>query len=127
MYTDKACLTEDAEKYCNLITDSAFWSGLEHVEGDIKPISYGKNINQKDSTRADLLLTLTRMFLHFKDQPIKEVKIGMSKHLEKRWKDCDQPLFLLTLILNPFEGLSAFGQKAGMDHFNYKMLLVQVC
>ena len=126
-YIEKARLTEDAEKYCDLIADPTFWNGLEHVVGDIEPICYGTNINQKDSTQADqVLLSLVGMFLHFADHPIKEVKIGMTKRLEKRWKDCDQPLFLLALILNPFEGLSAFGEKAGMDHFKCNMLLIQV-
>ena len=126
-YIEKARLTEDAEKYCDLIADPTFWNGLEHVVGDIEPICYGTNINQKDSTWADqVLLSLVRMCHHFVDHPTKEVKIRMTKHLKKWWKDCDQPLFLLVLILNPFKGLTAFGEKAAMDHFKCNMLLVQV-
>src|ERR1700720_4611915 len=84
MYTEKARLTKDAKKHCDLIADPTFWNGLEHVVGDIEPICYGTNINQKDSTQADqVLLSLVGMFLHFADHPIKEVKIGMTKHLEK--------------------------------------------
>ena len=83
-YIEKARLTKDAEKYCDRIADPTFRNGLKHVVGNIEPICYGTNINQKDSTQADqVLLSLVGMFLHFADHPIKEVKIGMTKHLEK--------------------------------------------
>ena len=125
--TKKLCLTEDAETHCALIADHSFWDGLEHVVGDIEPICYGTNINQKDSTRADqVLLTLVGMYLHFHNHPIPEVVTGMIKRLEKWWKDCDQPLFLLVVILNPFKGLSCFGEQAGMNHFKCNNLLIQV-
>lgn len=125
--TDMLRLTKDAENHCDLIADHTFWEGLEHIVGDIEPICYGTNINQKDSTRADqVLLTLVGMYLHFSSHPIPEVANGMMKQLEKRWKDCDQPLFLLALILNPFEGLSCFGEQAEMDHFKCNMLLLRV-
>lgn len=125
--TKKLCLTEDADKHCDLIEDHSFWEGLKHVVGDIEPICYGTNINQKDSTRLNqVLLTLVDMYLHFNSHPIPKVATGMKKHLEKQWKDCDQPLFLLALILNPFEGLSCFGEQAGMNHFKCNNMLIQV-
>ena len=46
---------------------------------------------------------------------------------EKRWKDCDQPFFLLALVLNPFEQLSRFGEKAGISRFRWKDMLLEVC
>lgn len=127
-YTEKQRLTEDTEKHCDLISDPQFWNGLEHVISDIKPICYRMNINQKDLTRPDqVLLTLVGMFLHLCNHPIDVVKTKMLKHLEKQWKDCDQPLFILALILNPFKGLSCFGDKAGMNHFKCNTLLIRVC
>jgi hypothetical protein len=48
----------------------------------------------------------------------------MTKQIEKHWKDCNQPLFLLAVILNPFEGLSSFGENAGMNHFKCNNLLI---
>ena len=125
--TEKLQLTEDAEEHCNLIVDHGFWEGLKHVVGDIEPICYGMNINQKDSTHADqVLLTLVGMYLHFHNHPISEVATGMTKCLEKRWKDCDQPLFLLAMTLNPFKVLSCFGEQAGMNHFGCNNLLIWV-
>ena len=124
----KQCLTDDMEKHCNMIEDAVFWQGLEHDIGYIEPICYGTNINQKDSTRANqVLLTMVGMYLHFCMHPIDDVAAGMTKCLKKRWKDCDQPLFLLALILNPFEGLSCFGDQAGLNHFKCNSLLISVC
>ena len=120
-------MTQDAEEHCNLIADQSFWEGLEHIIGDIEPICYGTNINQKDSMRADqVLLTLAGMYTHFSNHPIPEVADGMTKRLEKHWKDCDQPLFILALILNPFECLLCFGEKAEMNHFKCNSLLILV-
>ena len=93
-----------------------FWEGLEHVVGDLELICYATNIGQRDSTCADtILLGLVGIFLHFSEHPIKTVATVMSKCIEKQWKDCDQPLFLLCLVLNPFEILSQFGEKAGLN------------
>ncbi|KAJ7077492.1 ribonuclease H-like domain-containing protein [Mycena epipterygia] len=116
---EKIAFTEEAERFCNMIMDQSFWSSLESLIEDIEPICYGTNINQKDSSRADqVLLSLVGMFLRMVEHPEVEVADGMTARLEKRWNDCDQPLFLLALILNPFEQLSCFGPNAGLNHFN---------
>ena len=47
--SEKQGLTWDAKEHCNLIANYSFWEGLEHAVGDIEPICYGTNINQKDS------------------------------------------------------------------------------
>ncbi|KZP27364.1 hypothetical protein FIBSPDRAFT_948639 [Athelia psychrophila] len=120
-------LTADAEKHCDLIEDPSFWNGLEQVIGDIEPICYGTNINQKDSTRLDqILLTLAGMYLHFSEHPEVEVAAAMQKHLEKHWKDCDQQIFILALVLNPFEGLSRFGDSAGLNHIKLNGMVLRL-
>lgn len=55
---EKTELTESAERGCSLIGDPHFWISLETVLGDIEPITYGTNINQRDSTRPDQVLRL---------------------------------------------------------------------
>ncbi|KAJ7264678.1 hypothetical protein C8J57DRAFT_1512021 [Mycena rebaudengoi] len=108
--TVRDTLAEEANLYCDLILDPKFWSGLTSVVEDIEPICYGTNITQKDSTRADqVLLTLAGLKLHCAAHPVPEISRDLVKQLEKRWADCDQLLFLVALILNPFEGLSCFG------------------
>ncbi|KAJ6552527.1 hypothetical protein B0H10DRAFT_1968382 [Mycena sp. CBHHK59/15] len=99
---EKDAFTAEADKFCNLLM-----------------------IQHSDLTRADqVLLSLVGMFLRMVDHPEPEVASGMTARLERRWKDCDQPLFLLTLILNPFEQLSCFSPKAALNHFNCLDLLV---
>ncbi|KAJ7258428.1 ribonuclease H-like domain-containing protein, partial [Mycena haematopus] len=125
--TEAERLREDAVHYCDLISDSDFWNGLTSVVEDIEPICYGTNINQKDSTRADqVLLTLAGLYLHYVDHPEPDISIGLVARLEKRWKDCDQPLFLVSSILNPWEGLSCFGPLAKFDHFKATALVGEV-
>jgi hypothetical protein len=125
--TEAARLKEDAERFCALIRDQAFWEGLETVLGDLEPICLGTNINQKDSTRLDqVLLTIAGIYLRFAEHPEEEVRVSMLKRLEKRWKDCDQSVFLLALILNPFEKLSCFGPNANLNQIKCRNMLLMV-
>ncbi|KAJ6625302.1 hypothetical protein B0H10DRAFT_2211988 [Mycena sp. CBHHK59/15] len=96
-------LKEDAERMCALIEDVSFWNGLETV-----------------------LLTITGIFLRFAEHPEEEVWTLMLIRLEKRWKDCDQPVFLLALILNLFKKLSCFGLSANMNQLKCCNLLISV-
>jgi hypothetical protein len=125
--SEATVIRQIAELHCDRLSDPHFWTALETVVGDIEPITYGTNINQADSTRADqVLLTLAGIFLWFSDHPEPEVAAGMTADIEKRWKDSDQSLFLLALILNPFEGLSAFGPRADLSHFKCNGMLMSV-
>jgi hypothetical protein len=125
--TEKQRLEEDATRHCDIIDDPTFWNGLEQVVGDIEVICLATNLNQKDSTRADqVLLTLAGVFLRFFEHPEEEVKKAMTKRIEKRWGDCDQLLFILALVLNPWEQLSCFGEGANLDHFLVTDFAVQV-
>ncbi|KAJ6549409.1 ribonuclease H-like domain-containing protein [Mycena vulgaris] len=125
--TEKQRLEEEAIAYCDLIGSHSFWSGLTSVVEDLEPICYGTNINQTDSTRADqVLLTLAGLYLHFIDHPETAVSSSLVQRIENRWADCDQPLYLVALILNPFEGLACFGPKANFDHFKATSLVVNL-
>jgi hypothetical protein len=77
------------------------------------------NIAQSDHVRSDQsLLAFAGLFRHFLNHE-KEPVIGkrMCKHLEKRWSELAQAVFILALVLNPFEKLSRFGSKANIDVF----------
>ncbi|KAJ6607529.1 hypothetical protein B0H10DRAFT_2439527 [Mycena sp. CBHHK59/15] len=107
--TEGERLREDAERMCARIEDTGFWHGLEMVLGDLEPICLGTNINQKDSTRLDqVLLTIAGIFLRFAD------------HAE------DESVFLIALILNPFEKLSCFGPNANLNQLKCRNLLISV-
>jgi hypothetical protein len=56
-----------------------------------------------------VLLTLAGLYLHYKVHPEREVSKDLVARIEKRWKDCDQPLFLVALILNRSKAFHALG------------------
>ncbi|KAK7042800.1 ribonuclease H-like domain-containing protein [Favolaschia claudopus] len=125
--TEAQKLREEAEYFCDLIRDSSFWNGLTAVASDIEPICFGTNLGQQDSCRADkVILSLAGLYLHYIDHPEPEVSKALVARIEKRWKDCDQPLFLVALILNPFEGLTRFGPLANFDHFKATALVTEL-
>jgi hypothetical protein len=126
--TEADRLTADANRHCDILVSAAFWNGLAQITGDIEVFCCATNLAQKDSTRADqILLCLVGVFVRFSEHPEGEVKDGMIQRIEKRWKDCDQHLFLLALVLNPWEKLSRFGDDANLDHFKCVDMAVQVC
>ncbi|THU92867.1 hypothetical protein K435DRAFT_800150 [Dendrothele bispora CBS 962.96] len=128
--TEKKKLEDEANRACDLIADSrdqpySFWQGLEAVIGDLEPICLATNITQKDSVCPDqVLLNIAGIYLHFTDHPEPELSVEMVKRIEKRWKDCDQPVFLSALILNPYEKLSCFGPRAGLNQFKVANIIV---
>ncbi|KAJ7880698.1 hypothetical protein B0H13DRAFT_2345496 [Mycena leptocephala] len=77
--TEAAHLKEDAERFCALIRDQAFWEGLETVLGDLEPICLGTNINQKDSTRLDQNIPKK------KSPPLGKLKLMMANKVVFIW------------------------------------------
>ncbi|KAJ7584672.1 hypothetical protein C8J56DRAFT_1054140 [Mycena floridula] len=115
-----------AEKQCEVIDDSNFWKHLQSTAEDIEPICFGTNINQSDDTHPDqFLLSLAGIFLYFSRHSNAALSRGMKKRIERRWKDIghDQELYVVALILNPFEGISRFGDKAGINVWSMEELI----
>jgi hypothetical protein len=120
-------LTDDANAHCDIIDRSEFWKLLDTVLEDLAPICYGTNINQSDRVRPDqVLLTFAGMYLHFRNHKNAALGRKMVGRIEKRWKALDQDLFVLALILNPYEGLDRFGDKAGCNPFTLTSFLLLV-
>ncbi|KAJ7596220.1 hypothetical protein C8J56DRAFT_884340 [Mycena floridula] len=103
-------LEEEANMSCNRIMNGMFWNGLKNLCGDIEPVCYATNIWD---------------VLHFAAHPEPEVARDMCKRLEKRWADCDQLLFSLCLVLNPFESLSCFGTEANFSNYKLQSMIVE--
>lgn len=123
----KMKLKDDANAHCELIDDGSFWRRLKSVVDDLEPICLGLNMNQTDAMRPDeALLTFAGIFLYFREHTKPSVAAGMMKRIEKRWKALDQPMFVLTLILNPFEVVSRFGAKAAISPFTLNTVLLEV-
>ncbi|KAJ7754674.1 ribonuclease H-like domain-containing protein [Mycena maculata] len=128
----RLALEEDAIHHCELVESNAWWDKLRKtVIPDLEHICYLTNIAQSDHVRPDqFLLALPGLFLHFygfsaRPKP-SERALGqrMCKRIEKRFKELDQVVFVLALILNPFERLSRFGDKAQIDIFKISTELV---
>ncbi|KAG6908652.1 hypothetical protein DXG01_003745 [Tephrocybe rancida] len=119
-------LKQEALKYCDLIDDGGFWRRLVAVVEDVEPICLGVNMNQTDALRPDqALITFAGIFLYFQKHPTWAVAIGMAKRLEKRWSALDQLMFILALVLNLFERLSRFGDKAKVTQFTLHTVLLE--
>ncbi|KAJ7215789.1 hypothetical protein GGX14DRAFT_359161 [Mycena pura] len=103
------------------IDDPMFWNSLEQILGDMEPICFGTNINQKDSTRADqVLLSIAGIYHHFlQDHPEPDVSTQMIERLERRWKDSD--------LFNPWERLAAFGPNANLSAADLMKMVTWVC
>ncbi|TFK58634.1 hypothetical protein BDN72DRAFT_781827 [Pluteus cervinus] len=111
-------LQQDAETHCDLIDDRGFWDRLTLIVDDLEPICFGLNMNQTDAMRPDqALLTFVGIFLYFQKHVNPVVAAGMTKRIEKRWKALDQPMFVLALVLNPYQGVSRFGNRADISPF----------
>ena len=120
-------LEDDAVVHCERIDDGGFWHQLKSVVDDLEPICLGLNMNQTDAMRPDqALLSFAGIFLHFQQHPKRTVATGMTKRIEKRWKALDQQMFVLTLVLNPFEGISRFGDNAAISPFTLNTILLEV-
>jgi len=120
-------LEDNAIAHCELIDDGGFWHCLKSVVDDLEPIWLGLNMNQMDAMHPDqALLTFAGIFLYFQKHAKLSVATGMAKRIEKRWKALDQPMFVLALVLNPFEGLSRFGDKAAVSPFTLHSILLEV-
>ncbi|KAJ7917761.1 ribonuclease H-like domain-containing protein [Mycena leptocephala] len=111
-------MKKTATAQLDLIENNEFWALLQTVVDDIEPLCYATNINQSDKTRPDqVLLTFAGLYRHFAAHPNAAVAKGMMARVEKRWAALDQPFFVLCLVLNPYETLSRFGEKAGINVF----------
>ncbi|KAF7368096.1 DUF659 domain-containing protein [Mycena sanguinolenta] len=111
-------MTDAATKQLDMIENTEFWASLQTLVDDIEPLCYATNINQTDKTRPDqVLLTFAGLYRHFSTHPNRAVARGMMARIEKRWAALDQSFFILSLILNPYETLSRFGDKAGINVF----------
>ncbi|KAJ6492762.1 ribonuclease H-like domain-containing protein [Mycena vitilis] len=128
----RKALEEDAIAHCEMVEANAWWDKLHRsVIPDLEHICYLTNISQSDHVRPDqFLLALGGLFLHFHGFSTRDKSADrllgqrMCKRIEKRFGELDQPVFVLALVLNPFEQLSRFGDKANVDVFKLSTELI---
>lgn len=127
-------MREVALAHCATLEANSWWDELEKIIPDLEHISYLTNIAQSDHVRPDqFLLALAGLFFHFDgfSARVHAEDRGLGKRMcariEKRFKELDQAVFILALVLNPFQKLSRFGDKANIDPFILSTELMAVC
>ncbi|KAJ7664843.1 ribonuclease H-like domain-containing protein [Mycena rosella] len=89
--------------HCATLEGHAWWDELDKIILNLEHICYLTNIAQSDHVRPDqFLLALAGLFLHF---------AGFSARASA------EDLFVLALVLNPFQKLSRFGDMENIDPF----------
>ncbi|KAJ6534826.1 hypothetical protein B0H19DRAFT_1271523 [Mycena capillaripes] len=96
----------------------------EIMEQLIEFVNWLNSKDKSDHVRPDqFLLGLAGLFLHFGSFSARahanERALGkkMCARIEKRFKELDQAVFVLALVLNSFQKLTRFGDKANIDPF----------
>ncbi|KAF8194386.1 ribonuclease H-like domain-containing protein [Mycena galopus ATCC 62051] len=114
----KESLRNNVLSHCISVEENGWWDRLDAIIVDFEHICFLTNIAQSDHVRPDqFCLALAGLYLHFAQHSDSGLGARMCKRLEKRWAELDQPVFLIAEVLNPFEKLSRFGDKANIDVF----------
>lgn len=79
------------------------YSPDKRAQSHLEPLAVAANATQGDAARLDIvLLTLVNLFRVYNNQ-IYDAGIRRRIHasLERRWRQTDQPIFILAVVLNP--------------------------
>lgn len=102
----KEDLKEKAHQIQEIVKDESFWYRIERVQKILEPLAIAANVTQASHTRLDhVLLTLGNLFRIYSQRPNsydEDLRTGIIKSLEKRWKKADQDIFIVAIFLNPF-------------------------
>ncbi|GMF58588.1 unnamed protein product [Phytophthora fragariaefolia] len=95
------CGQKDFPAALKVLSDPKFWNNLSEAEHVITPLSEASYRLQRDeNTLSDIVLSFRQIFLGFSDGPL-GYKHELTKCIATRWEQCEQPLFMLTFLLNP--------------------------
>jgi hypothetical protein len=77
-----------------------FWKSLKEAEEIIAPLAEASyRLQQSDNTLADVVLSLRDIYCAFASN--ETYGHGLVRADERRWANCEQPLFLLGFFLHP--------------------------
>lgn len=79
---------------------------IDRIQKILEPLAIAANVSQASYTRLDhVLLTLGNLFRIY-SQRVEgfddDLRMGIIKSLEKRWKKADEDIFIVAVFLNPF-------------------------
>ncbi|KAF8964938.1 hypothetical protein BDZ97DRAFT_2074991 [Flammula alnicola] len=86
------------------------------IRNVLEPLAIAANVSQAAHTRLDhILLTLGNLFRQYSDSEStafdEDLRLGVLKSLEKRWKKVDQDIFIVAVFLNPYIRAKLFKQQ----------------
>lgn len=86
------------------------------IQNILEPLAIAANVSQATHTRLDqVLITLGNLFRQYSntESPIfdEDLRLGVLKSLEKRWKKIDQDIFIVAVFLNPYIRAKLFKQQ----------------
>ncbi|KDR69467.1 hypothetical protein GALMADRAFT_104095 [Galerina marginata CBS 339.88] len=109
----KRVLQEKARSIHRLVMDEGLWDRLKEIQKILEPLAIAANVAQGSHTRLDHVLlmlgNLVRIFTQNTEFD-EDLRIGIIKSLEKRWKKADQDVFIVAVFLNPFIRSSLFNK-----------------
>ncbi|OWZ03120.1 hypothetical protein PHMEG_00025207 [Phytophthora megakarya] len=81
----------------NVFNDGTFWSALEKADHVIAPLSEASyRVQHDENTLSDEVISFRDIYVGFNGS-----RAGLIKCVEDLWEQCEQPLLLLTYVLNP--------------------------
>lgn len=84
----------------NAIRAPGFWEDLAEVERIIRPLSAASyHLQRNENTLADVVSSFCNIYRNFSTSTRLSRKLVAC--VEKRWANCEQPLFMLALYLHP--------------------------
>jgi hypothetical protein len=83
-----------------VLESRAFWMRLEEAELVIRPLSVASYRLQRDeNTLADVVVSFAEIYSKFAANP--QYGEALVACVEKRWMNCEQPLFMFALYIHP--------------------------
>ncbi|KAF8956827.1 ribonuclease H-like domain-containing protein [Flammula alnicola] len=108
-------LQEKAREIHATVKDEAFWYRIDRIQKILEPLAIAANVSQASHTRLDhVLLTLGNLVRIYSENTEfdEDMRTGIIKSLEKRWKKADQDIFIVAVFLNPFIRSDLFKRTA---------------
>ncbi|KAI5898768.1 uncharacterized protein SCHCODRAFT_02173469 [Schizophyllum commune H4-8] len=118
---------EKAKKMIALINSGEFWHDVLRMTVMTEPLAIASNITQSTHCTLDsVLLTLGRLVILYNSQKMQETDAHGSKaiiaSIETRWSKCDQIVFIIAIILNPFYRTAPFCSRMTIPNNIYPLV-----
>ncbi|CAG8808787.1 22777_t:CDS:2 [Cetraspora pellucida] len=103
---------EIPSEICETINNEQWWHDLQNLETLIYPFCAILNKLQRDKAQLhDVLHGFGYLMKVIKQQETSDFQTKMIEKLERRWKQWEQPLLLISFLLNPTYRLTKFNKN----------------